>query len=174
MTASPETLADPNETPDPNSLFLHREWTLWIKVNTDSWVKRNFKRIFTLRTVAEMWGVLNNIPVLLAGQANIFFMVDDLVPLWEERKDIWSKGGCWSTIVKENNWLETMRDICATTFGESTFSENVKGICIVPVSQSHCIVKMWTTKKSEVNNKLLQQSLSHLGCCPPRFKSFSN
>lgn len=157
---------------DPGSLLLHRHWTMWLKANNAAWKKENFKRVFTLKNVKEMWQLLNNIPVSIAGQANIFFMSEELVPLTEERQDLWKQGGCWSTIVKENNWVTTMQDICASTFGETVFGDDVKGLCIVPVSANHCIVKMWTTRKSEATSAHLHKSLCHLGCCAPRFKSF--
>jgi hypothetical protein len=120
-----------------------------------------------------MWQVLNNIPETFTGLTNIFFMENDIVPLWELDKSLWSKGGCWSTIIKGNHWFEAMKETCMVVFGESLFDDSeVKGICIVPVTPNHCIVKIWATTSSANVGSQLKKTLERFNCCTPRFKSF--
>lgn len=157
---------------DPTKLELHRRWDSFIKFNSNDWEIEHFKNVFTICTVADMWGLLNNIPDSCTGKVNLFFMEKGLVPLWEHHKDIFSNGGCWSTIVKHKQWKVSMNDICMSVLGEALFDENdVKGICIVPVSMTHCIIKIWVTTHSDINGKLLKSCLAD--CCEPRFKRFS-
>ena len=166
---------NPNELQNlAETLAFHREWTLYIKRNDRSWEKDNFKVFYKIKTIKDMWQVLNNTPDTLTGVTNIFFMENDVIPLWEENKELWMKGGCWSTIIKGIPWIDSMKEISMVVFGESIFSDNeVKGMCIVPVGFSHCIVKLWSTSSSEKIGKQLKQALEKLNCCQPRFKAFS-
>lgn len=153
---------------------FHRPWTLWVKKNTDAWGKKAFKRVMRMTNIKDMWQTLNHLPDALAGSTNLFFMEGDMMPLWEENAELFMNGGCWSTIVKGTPWISAMREIVMAVFGETTFDETkVKGICIVPVSTMHCIVKIWTTVRSESSGRLLQQVLQpYMNCCTPRFKAF--
>lgn len=161
-----ETLAE--------SLSFHRDWTLYIKSNNSDWKQQNFKKIYKIITIKDMWQVLNNIPESLTGLTNIFFMENDIVPLWELDKTLWSKGGCWSTIIKGNHWFEAMKEACMVVFGESLFDDSaVKGVCIVPVTSNHCIIKIWATTSSANTGTQLKKTLDRFNCCAPRFKSFA-
>jgi len=154
------------------SLSFHREWTLYVKSNKSDWKKENFKNIYKIKTIKDMWQVLNNIPECLTGLTNIFFMENDIVPLWELDKQLWSKGGCWSTIIKGTHWIDSMKEACMIVFGELLFDLEIKGLCIVPVTLHHCIVKLWSTSSSEQTGTQLEKALEALNCCNPRFKSF--
>lgn len=156
------------------SLSFHREWTLYIKTNNSDWKKENFNNIYKIKTIKDMWQVLNNIPESLTGLTNIFFMENDTVPLWELDKKMWSKGGCWSTIIKGSNWIDSMKEACMVVFGETLFDDSeVKGICIVPVTTTHCIVKLWSTSSSLKTGASLKSTLEKFNCCNPRFKAFA-
>ena len=169
---------DPN-TPDnlkelAESLSFHREWTLYVKTNNTDWKKENFQNIHKIKTINDMWQILNNIPEYFTGLTNIFFMEGDTVPLWELDKQLWSKGGCWSTIIKGSHWIDSMKEVCMMVFGETLFDDSeVKGICIVPVTTNHCIVKLWVTSSSTNTGIDLKKSLERFNCCNPRFKSFA-
>jgi len=161
-----ETLAE--------SLSFHRDWTLYIKNNNSDWKQENFKKIYRINTIKDMWQVLNNIPESLTGNTNIFFMENDIVPLWELDKPLWSKGGCWSTIIKGNHWFQAMKEACMVVFGESLFDDSeIKGICIVPVTPNHCIVKIWATTSSANTGIQLKKTLERFNCCTPKFKYFA-
>lgn len=152
---------------------LQRSWTLWMKSNNDCWNYDSFKSISKIYTIQDMWKVMNNIPASVTGKVNLFFMEGDMVPLWEQHNQVFAKGGCWSTIIKGVEWNVAMKEIVMTLFGESKFDENeVKGLCIVPVSFTHSIIKIWTTICSDKNGKLLKEVLCKENCCLPRFKAF--
>lgn len=156
------------------SLSLHRDWTLYIKANNSDWKQENFKKFYKIKTIKDLWQVLNNIPESLTGLTNIFFMENDIFPLWELDKQLWSKGGCWSTIIKGSYWIDAMKEACMIVFGESLFDDSeVKGICIVPVTITHSIVKLWATSSSANIGNNLKTSLESFNCCNPRFKSFA-
>ena len=156
------------------SLSFEREWTFYVKSNSSDWKQENFNNIYKIRTIKDMWQVLNNIPESLTGYTNIFFMENDIVPLWELDKKLWSKGGCWSTIIKGTHWFDSMIETCMVLFGESLFNDlEVKGLCIVPVTQTHSIVKLWSTSNSSETSNHLEKTLERFNCCTPRFKPFS-
>lgn len=149
-------------------------------MNERPWKKDAFLPISTNTNIAEMWQTLNEFGrnKHLAGHINIFFMQDDMLPLAEENVETWKDGGCWSTIIKGEDWIESMKSIVLTVFGESVFDESVKGVCVVPVSQTHCIVKIWcTTKETSGKAKkpdLLRNIYSECTMPPavPRYKAF--
>ena len=156
------------------SLALHREWAFYIKLNRSDWKVESFNKMYKIKTIKEMWQVLNNTTESLTGLANIFFMENDIVPLWECDKQLWSKGGCWSTIIKGTHWIDSMKEVCMIVFGESFFEESeVKGICIVPVATTHCIIKLWTPSDATNTGANLKSSLEKFNCCNPRFKAFA-
>lgn len=156
------------------TLLLHREWNFYVKRNHTEWFKQNFIFMNKVKTIKDMWQLLNNIDEKYTGLTNLFFMEYDIIPLWEENKNLWSNGGCWSTIIKGRTWIESMHEICMIVMGESVFDENeIKGICIVPVGTYHSIIKLWTTTNSQHIAAQLQNSLHNLNCCPPKFKAFS-
>ena len=153
--------------------LLHREWGFYVKLNNASWRRESFFELYRIKTIGDMWRILNNVPEAFSGVTNIFFMEGGLIPLWEEERALWSKGGCWSTIVKGTHWMQAMNQICMVVMGETVFDDQeVKGICVVPVSLNHCIVKVWTTVKSHHVGSQLQMALKSLNCCQPRFKAF--
>ena len=159
---------------DPATLRLHRQWTFWAKHNNNPWEQEMFGCKFVIETVEDMWRLLNNIPVQnMTGRANLFFMADGMLPLWEQNMSTWAKGGCWSTIIKGTPWQRAMFLICSVVFGETVFDEQyLRGICIIPVTGTHCIVKIWSTIKRDEDGSLLRDVTKELNSCPPRFKSF--
>jgi hypothetical protein len=159
---------------EAESLFLHREWSFYVKSNKSSWEKESFIHIYKIKTVKHMWQLLNNISYEFTGITNIFFMQGDTIPLWEEDKKLWSGGGCWSTVIKGTDWTHCMKEICLIVMGETVFDDStVKGICIVPVAANHSIIKLWTTSKAEEIGIDLTKSLHECNCCNARFKSFT-
>ena len=162
------------DRPDPATLELHRTWTVYMKSNSDEWVKKNFKHVMDISTVKDMWTFLNNVPSVLTGQYNIFMMEKGLIPLWENHKDLFENGGGWSTIIRGYPWESAMKEIFMAMVGELQFDEdNVRGLCVVPVSFQHSIVKLWVRRTGQSAAKNLEHVMKDLGCCAPRFKAFA-
>ena len=162
------------ELPDPATLQFHRTWSVYLKSNKDEWVVKNFKHVMDIATVKDLWGFLNNVHPSITGHVNIFMMEKGVIPLWEEHKELFHRGGCWSTIVRGHPWQTIMNEIFMTMVGELYFDEdNVRGVCIVPVSYQHCIIKVWARRTGQSVAKKLESTLSTLGCCAPRFKAFA-
>tara|TARA_Y100001936_G_scaffold253496_1_gene318519 strand:- start:4327 stop:4818 length:492 start_codon:yes stop_codon:yes gene_type:complete len=155
------------------TLTLHRDWSFYLKSNKSDWKSGSFFKVYKITNVKEMWQILNNIHRKFTGSVNIFFMEGDLVPLWEQDVELWSDGGCWSTVIKGSSWVNCMHEICCFVMGESMFDDEVvKGICVVPVSEAHSIIKLWVTSQNEEIGSKLEQLFKKSGCCQPRFKSF--
>ncbi len=168
------TMDAPDRPNDPSSCALHRQWTLFYKKNADQWDRTSFRRVGEISNVKEMWQLLNYIPANLAGHVNIFFMDEQRVPLWEEHGSLFKDGGCWSTVVKGTDWTTVTKEICMIVFGETVFDDAlVKGICVVPVKQTHSIVKIWTTTSGPENGRLMESALNHINIFSPRFKKFT-
>jgi len=161
---------------DAEELKLERVWTLYLKKNCDDWKPDSFHKLYNIATVADIWKVWHNIPENLCSWVNLFFMEHDLFPLYERHEDIFRAGGCWSIIVKGRSWLSSLQTLILTVFGETeeAFDRRfVKGICVVPVSPNHCIMKLWVTTSAPAVGKIFHDTLLKFDICPPRFKAFA-
>ena len=157
-----------DETPE-----FHRKWKVYVKENSKDWTKGSFKTITKIENVRDMWNFLNNVPMTITGKSNIFLMEHDLLPLWEENQELFETGGSWSTIVRGVSWKVAMNEIFLGTLGETHFDEdNVRGVCVVPVSPQHSIIKLWVRCSAKSAAKSLEVLLKELNCCSPRFKAF--
>lgn len=145
-----------------------------MKENSADWVNKSFIQLTTIKDVKHLWELLNNVPNSITGKANLFIMENDLLPLWEHNKDLFERGGCWSTIIRGHPWKTAMNEIFMALVGEMHFDEdNVRGLCVVPVSYQHCIIKIWVRRTGQSTAKTLEAVLKDFGCCTPRFKAFT-
>lgn len=152
-----------------NSLLIN-SWTLWMKLNDSEWKQEHFTKIFEVSTIADMWGLLHNIPESWVSTVNMFFMSEDTIPLVECNDSLFADGGAWSVVVKRNEWRDSMNEIVASLFCGTLFSSFVKGLCLVPVTKSHLMVKLWSTKEYKDDGTKLETIFDG---CTSRFKKFN-
>ena len=159
--------------PDPHQLPLERKWGVWVKHSATEWTRENLKKVFVIRTVADMWGLIHHIPEACVGSSNIFLIEESMIPLWELNGDVFRHGGCWSTVVKRGDWREMLTQLVATLVGETKFSTSVRGCCVIPVSKSQCISKVWCTMRNDADCTDLAECMAQWGKHMPRFKPFT-
>ena len=155
--------------PDPSTLFFEREWTFWIKVNNSDWLASSFHKIYVIKTVKDMWGIINNLSSKMLSSVNIFIMEQERIPLVESHGDTFKYGGTWSVVIKKQNWIRVLSDVFVALLGETKFSSSIRGACIVPVNQAHIIVKLWSTDRNENDAEVIE---SLFGNTTARFKPF--
>lgn len=156
-----------------SQLTFQHNWDLWIKTNASAWDLKEMKHIGTIHTIAEMWSILNNVPASCVGYCNIFLMHSGVKPLWESNGALFHTGGCWSVVIRKHIWKDVFNEVIMSLVGETFFGDNVKGACIVPVSASHVICKIWCTSKSTMDSASLTRALETFGASGARFKSFA-
>ena len=91
-----------------------------------------------------------------------FLMKDDILPLWEDEKNI--NGGCWSYKIPKkdsySSWIEIAIDVCGEYLISNENSNIINGISISP-KKNFCIIKIWNNKIVK-NNKLLSKNIYNL------------
>ena len=161
------------DLPDPGTLELHRTWTVYLKSNSDEWVKRILYKLYEHIDCKRPVGIFKQRPIRNYRSIQYIYDGEGIIPLWEDHKDLFENGGCWSTIIRGNPWKDVMNEIFMAMVGETQFDEdNVRGLCVVPVSFQHCIVKLWVRRTGQSAAKL-EHVMKDLGCCAPRFKAFA-
>lgn len=160
------------DLPDASALPLERSWVYWCKCNTRPWKLSCMQRMARIDTVESLWRVLNNVAAAALARTNLFFMQDGVVPLWEDNGDVFTRGGgCWSIVVRRMAWRQTCNEAVVALAGEHAFSDAIRGCCVVPVSASHCICKLWATKSKVADREALEAIFP--GCGAARFKKFN-
>ena len=154
-------------------LTFENKWDVWVKANTSAWELKEMKHVFTVHTIADMWSLLNNIPTSYVGVCNIFLMHSGVKPLWETNGALFRNGGCWSVVIRKHAWKDVIDELIMSLLGEAFFGENIKGACIVPVSMSHVICKIWCVTKSKRDSISLLNALETFDASGARFKEFA-
>tara|TARA_B110000046_G_C12729289_1_gene287862 strand:+ start:108 stop:611 length:504 start_codon:yes stop_codon:yes gene_type:complete len=153
-------------------LTFENGWDFWVKTNASAWDLKKMKQIYTIRTIADMWHILNNVPSQYVGICNIFIMHSGVKPLWESNGSMFQNGGCWSVVIRKHGWRDILNELVMSLVGEMFFGDNVKGACIIPVSTTHVICKIWCTSKMIKDSTSLTNALSTFGADGARFKQF--
>ena len=167
------TVAQMTDLADAKSYEFERSWSVFIKPNNTNWSVSSFLLLTTITNIQNLWELLNADMTLLTSAANVFVMQAGLVPLWEEHKDIFAGGGCWSTIVRGETWSTVLTEMTLALVGEHVFDyDDVKGVCIVPVGKSHTLVKLWVRSTTRATAAALDKTLAKMRNVDSRFKAF--
>lgn len=154
-------------------LSFERGWTVYFKNNSAPWEVEHFKNVFTIHTIADFWRFYNNVPNGMLGLYNMFMMANDVLPLWELNGNLFTRGGCWSVVIRSRGaWLAVMHELAMALVGEIKFSERVLGVCFVPVSENHIICKLWCTGHNDEDGQALANVMSQFSISAARFKGF--
>ncbi len=86
--------------PNPHHLGLEHPWTLYFDVD---WRRRH--TIATMKNVADLWGVINNIPIPTKSptKCNWSLFKDNIQPEWEDEHN--KNGGKWNMDLGTNREL---------------------------------------------------------------------
>ena len=168
-----DTLSNDERRALAQTLQLHEPWTLWVKANDSKWIIKDMHRIISIATVSDLWGTLNNIPTTWCATVNLFLMRGETLPLHEKNLDLFPRGkaGTWSVVIRKQAWHSILSRICAAVVSESMFSDDARGVCIVPVSNQHTICKIWVSAQLHTDGKALSDLFS-FPSMSARFKPF--
>ena len=156
-----------------DALSFERTWNVWLKLNKHDWNLNNFTKLLKVATIPDMWGLLHHLPDSIVSTSNLFVMEEHIVPLTEMNEGVFDNGGAWSVVMKRCNVFNVINETFMALMGELTFSERVKGACIVPVNTNHVIVKIWTSSKNDEDADALYNSMAEYNPSAPRFKAFT-
>lgn len=140
---------------------LHSEWTLYVHLSKDSdWSISSYKVVQTVDNIGNMFALLNNIPLVFYEKSMIFYMKDNIKPVWEDEHN--RKGGCISFKIMSNELDMNLlfKNICYA-ISTNTFSTNkeymnsINGVTISPKKNFH-IIKLWLNNK---DNSLISNLL---------------
>ena len=157
------------DLPDPATLYFEREWTFWLKINNSGWTPENFIRGNVIKTVKDMWCTIHHISPKCLSNVNIFIMEDGRIPLVESNGDTFVSGGSWSVVIKRQDWRKVIQETIMALMGEIKFSDSIRGTWLVPVNNTHTIVKLWSIDRNDRDGKALESLFENTNA---RFKAF--
>lgn len=143
---------------------LNTGWTLWAHLPHDiDWSLKSYKKIHKVNSIEEVVVLMNTLPEKMVKNCMLFFMREDIKPMWEDGKN--KDGGSFSYKVSNKNIEKTWRNLAYSLVGENLaktlpMQKNINGITISP-KKNFCVIKIWlagceiqnpTMIKSIVNN----------------------
>ena len=141
---------------------LSDKWVLWAHLPHDtSWTKESYKKILGFNALEDIIALNQHIPDSVIKNCMLFLMKNEILPLWEDPKNI--KGGCFSFKVNNKNvvsgWKRLVYSIVGNTITQDTkLLDIITGITISP-KKSFCIIKIWTTNCTHQNPLVLSHSI---------------
>lgn len=119
------------------------------KSNYTNWLA-NLKKIATVETVEDFWGLYNNIIKASAMPcgSNYHFFRHDVQPMWEDPEN--AQGGKWTLNLPKNKrdsidnfWLNVLLGIIGEAFGSDELNDEICGIVFAP-RQKQDRISLWT------------------------------
>lgn len=119
---------------------LHTSWTFWIDQTvrgvSAAQYEANMRKVYTVSTVENFWGVYNNIPEVpeLSVRYSYHLMRDTRRPLWED--DCNRRGGTWRMKCLKKDTPKVWKELLLAAIGEQ-FADHVApgdDICGISVS----------------------------------------
>ena len=140
---------------------FNSHWDLWYHHTLDDWTIGGYRKIFTIKTVADFWNVFNNIDCL-GGINNVhyFLMRKGITPTYEDPKNEF--GGTWSMLTSsdKDKAYETWEFLATRLVGETLVDDplSITGLSI-NVKSDMSVIKIW-------NNNTSQNSVTKLPKIP--------
>ena len=154
---------------------LKNNWTLWFhNPESDEWSENSYIKIYSFNTIEQFWSLFNKIPTLHLSTGMYFLMKEDILPLWEDSKNI--TGGCWSYKVAKKEASQGYLDLLVATISENICPEHpdiINGASISP-KKGFCIIKVWNNDSQYSDPKLLSSEINQIDISQTIYKSYSN
>lgn len=142
---------------------LESDWSIWYHHLLDDWTIKGYNKIYTIKTIKDIWDFNNNINIL-GGITNMhyFLMKKDISPIWEHNDN--KNGGCWSILVPIDESQEIWEKLTAQILGE-TFVNIPNIITGISINQKNniSIFKIWNNDKSIRDTNILPAYLKKYG-----------
>ena len=153
---------------------LHNNWTLWFHDPNDSnWGIDSYKKIVSVNTIEDYWGLYNKLDMQLIKNGMFFFMRENIQPIWEDEDN--KLGGCWSFKVSKKDVYSAWNELSMSLLGEYVTKDvnnslTINGISISP-KKNFCIIKIWNNTTKKTNSSILSRRIPHLYVCDSIYKS---
>jgi hypothetical protein len=137
---------------------LNNNWTCWIhKQNDRNWDISSYIKITSYDNLKDAIIFAENLDENLLKKSMIFFMKDDIKPLWEDNKNI--KGGTFSykitNDILNSVWKKLYYYIIGNTLIENTeILKKITGLSVSP-KKNFCIIKLWIEDINQEIQKLI-------------------
>jgi len=158
--ATPSPTASPQPLPDPVAAGvnlavkhpLQHRWTMWYdcagkKISQSAWGDQ-LRKIVTIDTVEDFWGLYNNIQPAskLALSANYHLFKEGIEPKWEHDEN--KGGGKWILAIAAKNRKEVLDKywlwMLLACIGEAFDDDQEVCGCVVSVRKQQDKIALWT------------------------------
>ena len=136
---------------------LNNSWTMWIHYPYDNnWGINSYKKITNFSTLEDAIVLIENINKELIEKSMMFFMKENIKPLWEDSNNI--NGGFISYKLNIDNVYTYFKKlvydiICNNIINDNEICKNINGISISP-KKHFCIIKIWLADFDNFNNNI--------------------
>jgi len=140
-------------------------WTLYFHHPTNNdWGISSYKKICEIRTPQDFWNVFNYLGNDIIENSMLFFMKEDLPPLWEDARN--KDGGSWSFKIYKKNVAKSWIELCAYLVSQELTTESnldmyITGLTISP-KRSFSIIKVWNDNSEFQDTKILRNDVSYI------------
>lgn len=140
-------------------------WTLYFHHPTDNeWGIESYQKITEIRTPKDFWNIFSCLGNDIIENSMLFFMKEDLPPLWEDDRN--KNGGCWSFKIYKKHISKTWLDLCSYILSNELTnnvddSSMITGITISP-KRSFSIIKIWNNDSTKNDIKLLKENIPYV------------
>ena len=139
--------------------ILKYKWNLWYHHEKDNWTISGYKKIYEVQTIADFWKLYNNWDKLGGVTSrHFFFMREDVVPIWEDIKNI--NGGCWSYEIQEEHAESLWEELsCYLVCGIlcPTIADEIMGLSICLKKNNKTVIKIWNNNLNNNSLKLINE-----------------
>jgi len=143
--------------------ILSNNWNLWFHSPFENdWSINSYKQIFSFSTLEDCIKIVENINSEIYQKYMIFFMKNDIKPIWEDENN--KSGGCFSYKILSSEIYEYSKIFIYIIIGNTLLDNeevlnNITGISISP-KKNFCIFKIWI-KDPEIINKYINKELEN-------------
>ena len=156
-------------------LYLTKyKWNMWYhEINDNNWSINSYKKICTINSLESFKYYYNNIDTFIYGM--FFMMKEDIIPLWEDEKNI--NGGIITYKITKKKVDLLWNDLSMYLIGNKLCSdknyEYINGISISP-KINNCIIKIWISDSRYLQKIDLNKNIKLLENNSPIYKTFNN
>ena len=128
---------------------LNNNWQFYIHLhNNKSWTYDSYIHLMNIKYMEEALTILDDIHFNFIKKTLIFFMKDNIKPLWEDEEN--RNGGCFSFKIPNKDieivWKHMFYCIIGNTLCDENYMKDVNGFSISP-KKNFCIMKIWMKTK---------------------------
>ncbi len=145
---------------DASQYILNSSWHLWYHHVKNRWTIDGYRKIFTIKTIADFWNFHNHLDKVGGINSKHFFLMRDGVePTWEHQRN--RQGGCWSLKVPNERTEEIWTTLAMYMVGETLIDKplNINGLSVCMKSVNHSVIKIWNANSKENSIELLPQDV---------------